>query len=184
MQPFLEPCLLGAINYLTTQMKIATPDSIMPYIEILSSLLVFLSPTRQEDDIFSSMNLEQKSSRVLQILAPSILQTISQLTIEQATPVKHHLDPIVEMLRTYSNQFRPDIAMSRKNTIAALRDTLSSLAQWSVGWGSGVDLRYLGAAVRSSGENVVIRHLVDEMWAVEETCGFHAGYFLIRAMLM
>lgn len=181
MQPFLEPCLLGAIHYLTTQLKISTPDAISPYLEILSSLLVFLSPTQQEDDIFSTMNLEQKTSRVLQILAPSILTTISQLTIDQATPVKHHLDPIVETLRPYSSQFRPDIAMNRKDTFTALRGTLLSLAQWSAGWGSGyvvpqgVDLRCIGAAVRSSGASVVIRHIVDEMWAAEQTSAFHAG---------
>ena len=189
MQPFLEPCLLGAIHYLTTQLKISTPDAITPYLEILSSLLVFLSPQQREDDIFSSMNFEQKSSRVLQILAPSILNTISQLSIDQATPVKHLLDPIVETLRPYSNQFRPEIAMSRKDTIATLRGTLSSLAQWSMGWGSGfvvpqgVDLRYLGAAVRSSGESVVVRHLVDEMWAAEGTCSFHAGFLQLLKTL-
>jgi hypothetical protein len=181
MHPFLEPCLLGAIHYLTIQLKIATPDTISPYLEILSLLLAFLSPTQQEDDIFSTMNLEQKTSRVLQILAPSILSTISQLTIDQATPVKHHLDPIVETLRPYSNQFRPDISMNRKDIITTLRGTLSSLAQWSAGWGSGyvvpqgVDLRYLSAAVRSSGSSVVIRHVVDEMWAAEQTSAFHAG---------
>ncbi len=127
------------------------------------------------------MNLEQKTSRVLQILAPSVLNTISQLTVDQATPVKHQLDPIVEILQPYSNQFRPDIAMNRKDIITSLRGTLSSLAQWSAGWGSGyvvpqgVDLRYIGAAVRSSGSSVAIRHLVDEMWAAEQTSAFHAG---------
>ena len=124
------------------------------------------------------MNLEQKTSRVLQILAPSVLNTISQLTSDQAAPVKHH---IIETLQTYSNQFRPEITMNRKDIITTLRGTLSGLAQWSAGWGSGyvvpqgVDLRYLGAAVRSSGPSVVIRHLVDEMWAAEQTSAFHAG---------
>ena len=71
--------------------------------------------------------------------------------------------------------------MNRKDIITSLRGTLSSLAQWSAGWGSGyvvpqgVDLRYIGAAVRSSGSSVAIRHLVDEMWAAEQTSAFHAG---------
>jgi hypothetical protein len=180
MQPFLEPCLLGAIQYLTAQLKTSTPDTITPYLEILSSLLEFLSPTQQEDDIFSTMPLE-KSSRVLQILAPSILHTISQLTLEQVTHAKPLLDPIVETLRPYTNQFRPKIAMTRKDIVTALRGTLSSLAQWSVGWGSGyvvpqgVDLRCLSAAVRACGDSVVVRHLVDEMWMAEGNCGQNAG---------
>jgi hypothetical protein len=180
MQPFLEPCLLGAIYYLTTQLKISTSETIMSYLEILSLLLEFLSPTQQEDDLFSTMPLEPKTSHVLQILSPEILRTISQLSLEQATPGKHLLDPIVETLRPYSNQFRPDIAMNRKGLFVALHATLSSLAQWS--WGSGfvypgVDLRYLGTAVRSCDENTVIRHLIDEMWTAEATCANHAGKF-------
>lgn len=181
MQPFLEPCLLGAIHYLTVQLKTSTPETIHPYLEILSSLLEFLSPTQQEDDIFSTIPMEPKTSRVLQILAPSILNMISHLTLDQATPAKHLLDPIVETLRPYSNQLRPDIPMSRKDVITTLRGTLSSLAQWSAGWGSGfvvpqgIDLRYLKAAVRSSGTSVVIRNLVDEMWTAEANYAFHAG---------
>jgi hypothetical protein len=181
MQPFLEPCLLGAINYLSIQLKTSTPDTILPYLETLSSLLEFLSPTQQDDDIFSTIPMEPKTSRVLQILAPSILNTISQLTLDQVTSAKHLLDPIVETLRPYSNQFRPDIPMSRKDVITTLRGTLSSLAQWSAGWGSGfvvpqgVDLRYLRTAVRSSGRSVVIRNVVDEMWSTEPTFSFHAG---------
>jgi hypothetical protein len=71
--------------------------------------------------------------------------------------------------------------MSRKDVITTLRGTLSSLAQWSAGWGSGfvvpqgVDLRYLRAAVRSSGRSIVIRNLVDEMWNTEATFAFNAG---------
>src|SRR5271169_5259132 len=102
MHPVLQPCLLGAIHYLTTQIKVSTPETITPYIEILSSLLEFLSPTQQEDDIFSTLPLPSKTSRVLQILSPSILTTFSQLTLEQSEPVKPLLDAIVETLRPYS----------------------------------------------------------------------------------
>jgi hypothetical protein len=181
MQPFLEPCLLGAIHYLTVQLRTSTPETIHPYLEILSSLLEFLSPTQQEDDIFSTIPMEPKTSRVLQILAPSILNTIFHLTIEQATPVKDILIPVVDTLRPYSNQFRPEIAMSRKDVITTLRGTLSSLAQWSAGWGSGfvvpqgIDLRHLRNAVRLSGSSVVIRNLLDEMWTAEANYAFHAG---------
>lgn len=189
MQPFLEPCLLGAIHYLTTQMKISTPDNITPYVEILSSLLEFLSPSQQEDDLFSTMPLEPKTSRVLQILAPSILCTISHLTVEQTAPAKPLFDQIMETLRPYTNQFRPELSLNRKEAYGALRGTLSTLAQWSAGWSSGfvvpegLDLRCLDAAVGSCGASVVIRHLVDEMWAAQQTSGHHAGKAPILQMM-
>ena len=181
MQPFLQPCLLGAIHYLTTQIKTSTPETITPYIEILSSLLEFLSPTQQEDDIFSTLPLSSKTSRVLQILAPSILTSFSTLTLEQSAPVKPLLDAIVETLRPYSTQLRPEITLSRKDLVATLRGTVSSLAQWSAGWGSGllvpqgVEVRYLAGTVRACGESITIRHIVDEMWAAERTFAHHAG---------
>jgi hypothetical protein len=87
----------------------------------------------------------------------------------------------VDTLRPYSNHFRPDIPMSRKDVITTLRGTLSSLVQWSAGWGSGLivpqglDHRYLSAAVRSSGHSIVIRNLVDEMWTAEANFAFNAG---------
>jgi hypothetical protein len=180
MQPFLEPCLLGAINYLAIQLKISGPDTILPYLEILSSLLDFLSPAQQEDDIFSSIPIP-KNSRVLQIISPSLVRTILQLTLDQTPRAKYLLDPIVETLRPYSSQLRPEISSNRKDAIPALRGTISSLAEWSGGWGSGfvvpphVDSRWLGSAVKSCGKSVVIRHLMDEMWAVEGNYGDHAG---------
>ena len=187
MQPFLEPCLLGAINYLTTQLKISTPETITPYVEILSSLLEFLAPSQQEDDLFSSMSLEPKTSRVLQILAPSILNTISLLTLDQIAMVKHHFDPIVEILQPYSTF--SEINVSRKELFETMRTALASLAQWSMGWGSGfgvptVDLRYLAAAVRSIGPSVVIRNIVDEMWITEENYGQHASILKTIVMLI
>ena len=152
----------------------------MPYLEILSSLLEFISPTQQEDELFSAIPLEPNRSRVLQILSPTILSTISQLTVDQTTTAKHLLDPIVEMLRPYSSQLRHDISMSRKDLIETSRSILSGLAQWSVAWESGfpvppLDLRCLSAAVRSCGSTIVIRNLVDEMWVAETTCAQHAG---------
>jgi hypothetical protein len=178
MQPFLEPCLLGAINYLTTQLKISTPETITPYVEILSSLLEFLDTSQQEDDLFSSITLEPKTSRVLQILAPSILNTISLLTMDQVPLVKHYLDPMVEILQPYATY--PEISANRKELFETLRAALTSLAQWSAAWGSGlmvptVDLRYLAASVRSIGPSVAIRNIVDEMWIAEEDYGQHAG---------
>lgn len=181
MQPFLEPCLLGAIQYLTAQIKVSGSDTIASYVEILSSLFEFLSPTQEEDGTFPTMSLQPKTSRVLHILAPSVLSTISQLTLEQTTPVKHVLDPIVEILRPYSNQFRIDISASRKELVAAVRTTLSSLAQWSAGWATGfgvpqgVDLRYLPVAVQSCGESIIIRTIVEDMWVAEGNYGSHAG---------
>jgi hypothetical protein len=181
MTPFLEPCLLGAIHYLTAQIKVSSPDTISSYVEILSSLFEFLSPTEQDDDGFPTMPLQPKTSRVLHILAPSILSVISQLTLEQTNPVKHVLDPIVEILRPYSNQFRIEISVSRKELVAAVRTTLSSLAQWSAGWASGfgvpqgVDLRYLPVAVQSCGESVIIRTIVEDMWVGEGNYGSHGG---------
>src|SRR5436305_10012420 len=136
IQPFLEPCLLGAIHYLTTQMKISNPETITPYLEILSSLLEFISPAQQEDDIFPTMSLEPRQSRVLQILAPSILNTLSILTTDQASQAKEIIDSIVETLRPYSNHFRPDIMFGRKNILGTLRGTVGSLGQWSALWRS------------------------------------------------
>jgi len=188
MHPFLQPCLLGAIHYLTTQIKTSTPEIITPYIEILSSLLEFLSPTQQDDDIFSSLPIPSKTSRVLQILSPSILTTFSQLTLEQSAPVKLLLDAIVDTLRPYSTQLRPDITLSRKDLVATLRGTISSLAQWSAGWGSGllvppgVEMRYLAGTVRACGESITIRHIVDEMWAAERTFAYHAGSHTFSSM--
>jgi len=184
MHPFLEPCLIGAIQYLTTQMRTSTPETITPYVEILSSLLSILSPAAQEDDLFSTDTLEPKQSRVLQILAPTILSTVSRLTLDQANPVKPLIDPIVEVLRPYSNHFRPSPPKSRKDLILAMRTSQTRLAQWSAGWSegfavpAGVDLRYIGAAVRSCGASVVIRHIVNEMWSAEGAYPFHAGSYL------
>ena len=184
MQPFLEPCLLGAIHYLTIQLKTSAPETIQPYLEILSSLLEFLSPAPQEEDLFSSIQDTPKTSRVLQILAPEILSTISSLTIDQAANAKPLLDPIVETLRPYAATLRPETSACRKELIRSLRGLVTGLAQWSAGWGSGypvptaVDGRVLGAAVRSCGQSVVVRHIVDEMWAAEQNCSFHAGITL------
>lgn len=184
MQPFLEPCLLGAISYLTGQLKVGTPDSVGPYLDILSSLLSFLSSVKQEDDIFSGMPLEPAQSRVLQILAPSILSTISQLSLQQASSVKNlqnQLDPIIETLRPYSTQLRPAIPANRKDVINTLRENFSNILAWSAGWMTGlavpqgVDLRYLAAAVRTCGTSVTIRNVVDEMRSLEETSSYHAG---------
>ena len=180
-QPFLEPCLLGAIQYLASQIRIATPDTILPYFEIFSSLLVFLSPTQPEDDLFSSMAFPSKPSRVLQILGPSTLATIYNLSAEQADPVKHLLDPIVETLRPFGVGARPACAPDRKGALEMVRSSLSTLAAWSVGWTSGyvvpqgIDLRCLGAGVRGSGGSIVIRTILDEMWTAEATCAYHAG---------
>src|SRR5271156_4478793 len=138
-EPFLEPCLLGAISYLTGQLKIGTPDMIAPYLDILSSLLSFLSSAKQGDGIFSALPLEPAQSRVLQILAPSILGTISQLSLQQASSVK--------------------------NIVNTLRETYSNLTGWSTGWMTGlavpqgVDLRYLAAAVRTCGPSLTIRNV-------------------------
>jgi hypothetical protein len=187
MQPFLEPCLLGAINYLNTQLKTSTPETILSYLEILSCLLEFLSPAQQDDDIFSTLPLQPKTSRVLQILSPSLVSTISQLSLDQTQQVKHLLDPIVETLRPYSSQLRPEITSNHKDALATLRGTLSGLAQWSGGWGSGfvvpaqVDLRWLATAVKLCGKNIVIRCLVDEMAAADTNYGDHAGMTVRRA---
>jgi hypothetical protein len=181
MQPFLEPCLLGAIHYLTIQLKTSTPETIQPYLEILSSLLEFLSPTPQEEDLFSTIQDPPKTSRVLQILSPSILSTLSSLTLDQAANVKTLLDPIVETLRPYAATLRPETSSWRKELVRSVRGLVTGLAQWSAGWGSGysvptaVDGRVLGAAVRSCGQSVVVRHVSDEMWAAEQNCSFHAG---------
>jgi len=183
-EPFLEPCLLGAISYLTGQLKIGTPDMIAPYLDILSSLLSFLSSAKQGDGIFSALPLEPAQSRVLQILAPSILGTISQLSLQQASSVKNlqnQLDPIIEALRPYSNQLRPAISANRKDIVNTLRETYSNLTGWSTGWMTGlavpqgVDLRYLAAAVRTCGPSLTIRNVVDEMRGLEEASSYHAG---------
>ena len=80
--------------------------------------------------------------------------------------------------------------LSRKDLVATLRGTLSSLAQWSAGWGSGllippgVEGRLLGATVRACGESITIRHIVDEMWAAEQTFDHHAGSANYKAGLI
>jgi hypothetical protein len=183
MQPFLEPCLLGAIQYLTTQLKISPPETITPYVEILSTLLDFVSPVQQEDDLFSAMPLELKTSRVLQILAPSMLRIISRLTVHQVTPAQGLIDSVVETLQPYGSQFRPDPPLEQNKALASLRGALLTLAQWSSGSESGflvppdVDMRCVGAAVQSCGGYFVVRHIVHEMWMAERDCGYHAGLF-------
>lgn len=158
----------------------ATPETITPYFEIFSSLLVFLSPTQQEDDLFSSMAFPTKPSRVLQILTPSILSTIYNLSAEQAEPVKHLLEAIVETLRPFGGA-RPPCVVGRKAALEMIRNTLETLAGWSAGWTSGyvvpqgIDLRCLGVGVRGSGKSIVIRTILDQMWTTEATCSFHAG---------
>ena len=169
------------MQYLASQIKIASPDNISPYLEIFSSLLVFLSPTQQEHDLFTTMAFNQKPSRILQIIGPSIFATISNLSAEQANPVKHFLDPITETLRPFALGLRPAVLGGRKEVFDMVRSTLLALANWSVGWTSGyvvpqgIDLRCLSVGVKSSGASLVIRTIVDEMWAAEETCAFHSG---------
>ena len=181
MHPFLEPCLLGAIHYLTTQMKTSTPETITPYVEILSSLLSILSPSAEEEDPFLTDTFEPKQSRVLQILSPTIINTISFLTLDQATPVKHLIDPILESLRPYSNYFRPSPPKTRKALLLAMRTTQTRLAQWSLAWNegfavpTGVDLRVVGAAVKHCGASVVIRNIVAEALNADVAYAFHTG---------
>jgi hypothetical protein len=179
MHPFLEPCLLGAIQYLIFQIKISSLDSLPAYFEILLSLLEILSPKKEEDDIFSSGPQEPKTSRVLQILSPDILAMPSGLA--GTAHLTQYIDPIIEILEPYAAQFRPSLPASRKEIIVVLRMGMSRLAQWAASWNQGtltpqgVDLTSIGLAVRLCGPSVVIRHIVAEMWNMDQQLPFHAG---------
>jgi hypothetical protein len=183
MHPFLEPCLLGAIQYLIFQIRVSTPEQayfeiLLSLLEILLSLLETSSPKHQEDDIFSSNVLEPKTSRVLQILAPDIFAMTSSLSIPHLKP---YLDTVNEILDSYFVGFRPSLPQSRKEIIVVLRMGMSRLAQWAASWNQGtlvpqgVDINAIGVAVRMCGPSVVIRHIVAEMWAMDESLPFHSG---------
>jgi hypothetical protein len=162
-------------------MKTSTPETITPFVEVLSSVLSILSPATEEEDPFLTEPSKPKQSPVLQVLAPSILDTISSLTLEQANPVKDLLDPIIESLRQYSTLFRPSPPKNRKAILLSMRTSQTRLAQWSAAWSdgfaipAGVDLRCLSAGIKSCGATVMIRHIVNEMWSIEGAYGFHAG---------